>query len=100
MFAAPGRRRVNKLCIGGLVKDSEGGLKVPLLLLLHHAKGRRSLVLSPGKPVACPEAFLGSPNGSKDHVLKEFLLEGKAPLRLHNKVNRDVNLKAGLGEVL
>ena len=102
LFAALRRQWINELSIGGLVKDSEGHLEIPLLLLLLCAAsiGRKSLLLAIGEPVTLLKTFLGSPNGTKDCILEEFLLKGKAPLCLHNEVDRDVDLKWGLGEIL
>ena len=80
MIGTLGRRRVDELCIRGLVKDSQECLKVPLLLLLCCPKGRRAAVLTIREPGALPETLLGRPNGAKDGLLKEFILEGKRPL--------------------
>ena len=58
------------------------------------------MALPPGEPGALPKTLLGRPNGAKDCIREEFLLEGKAPLRLHNEVNTHVDFKWGLGEIL
>ena len=85
MFAALGRWQLNKLSIGGLMKDLEGGFKIPLFLLLCCAKGRRAAVLAPREPGALFKTVLGSPNGTKDGLLKEFILRGRRPLTLTTK---------------
>ena len=92
--------RINKLTTQA--ENLEGGLKVPPLLLLLPTTtiGRRAPLLTQGEPVALLKAFLGRPNGAKDHILKEEVLEGKAPLCFNYKVNRDVDLQRGLGEIL
>ena len=100
MLAALGRRQLYKLGARRLMKNPEGRLKVPPLLLFHCPKGRRAVALPPGEPSALPETILHCPNGSKDSILEEFLLEGKAPLCLHYEVDRNVNLEWGLGEIL
>ena len=100
MFATLGRKRINELGARRLVVNLEGRLEVPPLLLFHCPKGRGAVALPPGEPGALPETLLGRPNGAKDHILKEFILEGKAPLHLHYEVNRNVDLEWGLGEVL
>ena len=100
MLAALGRERVDKLCIGRLVENSEGRLKVPPFLLLQCAKGGRSSVLAPGKPVACPEALLGSPNGSKESFFEELVLERLTPPRFDYKVDTNVDLQRGCREIL
>ena len=84
------------------MENSEGGLEVPPLLLLLPATtiGRRAPLLVQGEPVALLKTLLGCPNGAKDHILKEEVLEGKVPLHLHNEVDRDVDLKWGLREIL
>ena len=85
MFFMLGGRRVDKLSIGLLMINFEGGLEVPLLLLLHCDKGRRSPVLMPGEPVTLLKAFLGSPNGSKTASLKSFSSRGRCPFALTTK---------------
>ena len=100
MFAMLGQKRINKLCIRGLVKDSEGRLEIPLLLLLLGAEWRRSLILPPGKPVTYLEAFLGSPNGAKDRLFEELLLKRLAAPRFDYKVDRNVDLQRGCQEIL
>ena len=99
MFTALGWR-VDEFGAGRLVVNPEGHFEVPPLLLFHCPKGRGAVALSPGEPGALPETLLGRPNGAKDCVLEEFFLEGKAPLRLHNEVNTDVDLERRHGEVL
>ena len=75
-----------------LMVNPEGRLEVPPLLLLQSAEWRRSPILPPGKPVAYPEAFLGSPNGSKDRFFEELVLERLATPHFCYKVDRDVDL--------
>ena len=91
MFAAL-RRRVDEFSAGRLVENPEGRLEVPPLLLLLGAEWRRSPILPPGKPVACPEALLGSPNGAKDRFLEEFILKRLAAPCFNYEVDRDVDL--------
>ena len=99
MFAAL-RWRVDEFSAGRLVENPEGRLEVPPLLLLQSAEWRRSPILPPGKPVAYPEAFLGSPNGSKDRFFEELVLERLAPLCFYYKVDRNVDLQRGCRQVL
>ena len=91
MFAALGRR-VNEFGVGRLVVNPEGRLEVPPLFLLLCTEGRRSPILPPGKPVAYPEAFLGSPNGSKDRFFEELVLERLTTPRFDYEVDRNVDL--------
>ena len=91
MFAAL-RRRIHKFGAGRLMENPEGRLEVPPLVLLLCAEGRRSSVLPPGKPVACPEALLGSPNGSKESFFEELVLEWLATPRFDYEVDRNVDL--------
>ena len=93
-------RWVHKFGAGRLMIDPEGRLEVPPFLLLQCSKGRRSSVLPPGKPVACLEALLGSPNGSKESFFEELVLERLAPLCLNYKVDRNVDLQRGCRQVL
>ena len=97
-----GQRQVHELSAGRLMENPEGRLEVPplLLLLSTAAVGRRSLLLSIGEPVTLLETFLGSPNGTKDHIVEELLLTWHPTPYLCHKVDRDVNLQLGLGEVL
>ena len=62
--------------------------------------GRRAAFLAPGEPVALLKTFPGCPNGTKDHIFEEFLLEGKMPLCLYYKVDRDVGLQRGHQKIL
>ena len=91
-LAALGRKRIDELCFRWAVKNPEGRLEVPPLLLLLGAEWRRSPILPPGKPVACPEALLGSPNGAKDRFLEEFILKRLAAPCFNYEVDRDVDL--------
>ena len=100
MLAALGRRRLYKLGARRLMKNPEGRLKVPLLLLFHCPKGRGAVALPPGEPSALPKTILHCPNGSKDSILEEFLLMQHLTPYLSYKVDRDVNLKAGHQEEL
>ena len=100
MFTALGRKGIYELSIWLLMENPEGRLKIPLFLLFLRTEGRRSSVLAPGKPVACPEALLGSPNGSKDRFFEELVLEWLAPLCLYYKVDRNVDLQRGCRQVL
>ena len=96
MFSALGREWVDKLGIGGLVKNPEGRLEVPPLLLLLLAATRRSLVLLMiREPVALFELFPGRPNGAKDSFIKELAFERKAPLCFYNEVNTNVDFQRG-----
>ena len=99
-LAALGWKRVDELCIGGAVENLEGRLKIPPLLLLLGAEWRRSLILPPGEPVAHLEAFLGSPNGAKDCLFEELLLERLAAPHFCYEVDRDVDFQRGCREVL
>ena len=92
MFTALGRKGIYKLSIWLLMENPEGRFEVPPLFLLQSAEGRRSSVLPPGKPVACPEALLGSPNGSKDRFFEELVLERLATPRFDYEVDRNVDL--------
>ena len=100
MFATLGWKRVDELCIGRAMVNPEGRLKIPPLLLLQSAEWRRSLILPPGKPVTYLEAFLGSPNGAKDRLFKELLLEQLAAPHFCYEVDRDVDFQRGCQEVL
>ena len=92
MFAALWWEGVDELCFRRAVKNPEGRLEVPPLLLLLGAEWRRSPILPPGKPVAYLEAFLGSPNGAKDRLFEELLLERLAAPHFCYKVDRNVDL--------
>ena len=100
MFTALGRKGIYKLSVWLLMENPEGRFEVPPLVLFLGTKGRRSPVLAPGKPVACSEALLGSPNGSKERFFEELVLERLAPPRFDYKVDRDVDFQRGCREIL
>ena len=92
MFAALWWEGVDELCVWFLMENPEGRLEVPPLVLLLGAEWRRSPILTPGKPVAYLEAFLGSPNGAKDRLFEELLLERLTAPHFCYKVDRNVDL--------
>ena len=92
MLCALGQKGIHKFSTGRLVENPEGRLKIPPLLLLLCAEWRRSPILPPGKPVAYLEAFLGSPNGAKDRLFEELLLERLTAPHFCYKVDRNVDL--------